>query len=99
MVNVGDRVGAILSSSNGVAEFIGYGVYQGREVPSEDAVGMGKNLRKLEIPNPKILLDSGSVVYGYECWWGPEEGVKKELAKMKEVKKVEMSDVRREWTE
>lgn len=23
--------------------------------------------------NPKIVLDDGEVVWGAECWWGPEE--------------------------
>ena len=23
--------------------------------------------------NPKIELDDGSVVWGFQCWWGPEE--------------------------
>jgi hypothetical protein len=25
--------------------------------------------------NPKILLDNGEVVWGYESWWGPEEEI------------------------
>ena len=29
--------------------------------------------------NPVIELDSGEVVYGAECWWGPEANVKKAL--------------------
>jgi len=24
--------------------------------------------------NPKIVLDDGEVVWGCECWWGPETG-------------------------
>lgn len=24
--------------------------------------------------NPKIVLDDGEVVWGCECWWGPEAG-------------------------
>lgn len=24
--------------------------------------------------NPKIILDDGEVVWGCECWWGPEAG-------------------------
>lgn len=22
-------------------------------------------------PNPKITLDNGDVIWGYECWWSP----------------------------
>ena len=31
------------------------------------------------IPNPKIVLDDGSVVWGCECWWGPAEKFEKEM--------------------
>jgi len=26
--------------------------------------------------NPKIILDDGEVVWGAECWWGPESAYK-----------------------
>jgi hypothetical protein len=26
--------------------------------------------------NPKIVLDDGRVVWGQECWWGPEDRVR-----------------------
>lgn len=97
MIKIGERVGTIYSCKNGIAEFLGYGTYQGREIPTEIAVGMlAESLRDAGIENPKILLDSGSVVYGCECWWGPEEIVKRELKKCKKVKKVEIYEVRKE---
>jgi hypothetical protein len=33
------------------------------------------------VGNPKILLDNGKVVWGAECWWGPEAEFKKRFAK------------------
>jgi len=30
-------------------------------------------------PSPKIRLDNGSVVWGCECWWGPETPVRHRL--------------------
>jgi hypothetical protein len=33
--------------------------------------------------NPKIVLDSGRVVWGMECWWGPEERVKETIGNRK----------------
>lgn len=33
------------------------------------------------LSNPCILLDSGKRVWGRECWWGPEDIVKDQLAK------------------
>lgn len=29
--------------------------------------------------NPKILLDDGRTVWGFECWWGPEDKTKKRI--------------------
>jgi len=96
----GDRVGAILGSDpHGKTEFLGYGVYEGDEIPRTDAIcGSARILRKNKQTNPKILLDSGSVVWGCECWWGPEEEVKKLLEGIKEVKKVDICDVREKFS-
>lgn len=70
-LNVGDRVGAMLSMTNERAvQFLGYGVYEG----DFNYPGM-----KSEFPNPRIRLDNGEVVWGMECWWGPEESVKQRL--------------------
>jgi hypothetical protein len=30
-------------------------------------------------PNPKLVLDNGDVVWGQECWWGPEARVQQIL--------------------
>ena len=63
---IGERVGAI---SHGDAETIylfGYGVYEGDFVPPE----------RFGIPNPRIRLDNGKTVYGFQCWWGSEERIR-----------------------
>jgi hypothetical protein len=31
------------------------------------------------LTNPCIRLDSGDIVWGMECWWGPEEKVREQL--------------------
>ncbi len=31
--------------------------------------------------NPCIKLDNGDIVWGRECWWGPEEEIKAQVAK------------------
>jgi hypothetical protein len=71
---IGGRVGAICGNKDGVIEVFGYGVYEGDHVPPEEAGGFN-----LGIPNPRIKLDNGDTVYGCECWWGPEEEIKKKL--------------------
>ena len=72
-VEIGSRVGAIQSADSEKVDFYGYGVYEGEEIPSKEE---NEFLNKLSIPNPKIKLDSGKFVWGYECWWGPEDRVK-----------------------
>ena len=67
----GDRIGAILSIKDGTVNLLGWGTYEGEEVPPIfSSVG---------IKNPKLKLDSGHIVWGYQCWWGDEERLKKEL--------------------
>lgn len=68
MRNIGMRVGAIAKADENTVTFFGYGIYAGDEVPPAD-IGLG-------FPNPKILLDTGEVVWGCECWWGPEAKVR-----------------------
>ena len=40
-------------------------------------------MEKHAFKNPKILLDSGDVVWGMECWWGSETKVKQMLENRK----------------
>lgn len=73
----GMRVGAICGTDEktGALHFFGYGVYLGKFTPPPN-VG-------IPFPNPKIKLDCGDVVWGCECWWGPEDEIKKSLAEYK----------------
>lgn len=50
--------------------FIGFGTYLGKEtvVVTDDD---GNYLT--EFITPKIQLDDGKIVYGYEVWWIPKE--------------------------
>lgn len=73
----GSRVGALLSvqQSANTAELFGYGVYDGhRDPPAHAPEWLGKN--------PHITLDNGKEVWGFECWWGPEDEVKQCLEGM-----------------
>lgn len=78
-METGTRVGAILRSDEKRVELLGYGVYEGMEVPPE---GM---LHDLDVPNPKIRLDNGTVVWGYQCWWGMEDRVKESIGEREVV--------------
>ena len=73
MNKVGDRVGAILGrTEEGETKFLGYGVYEGEGVPIEAVGPIAEALVETKSTNPMIRLDSGSVVYGCECWWGTD---------------------------
>jgi len=70
VVKIGDRVGAMLSCSETEVHLLGFGTYQGvNPVPG----------RSPGWSSPEILLDNGETVYGYECWWDEEEGVRELL--------------------
>lgn len=73
----GTRVGAVMSADDKAVKFFGWGTYAGHEVPGPEVGGfMGTLLREMKMVNPKINLDDGKVVWGCECWWGPEEKVR-----------------------
>lgn len=77
---VGTRVGALLSADKECVRVLGYGRYVGDEIPPADLPGIGDRgllqiIAEMGRANPKIVLDDGTVVYGAECWWGPEERI------------------------
>lgn len=79
------RVGAICDADKEEVRLFGYGVYEGDEVPPPGIQIFGADLHALGHTNPKIKLDSGKVVWGCECWWGPEEKVKATIGARKVV--------------
>lgn len=98
MAKKGDRVGAILGSEpDGTVNFLGYGVYDGEEVPSSAVGQLGEILRDTGNPNPKIVLDNGKVVWGCECWWGSEKRIAETLAQSVKVVEVDIDAVRVDW--
>ncbi len=63
MREIGTRVLAVKDATQTEVNIYGYGRYIGDE-PCPVMSG---------IPNPKIVLDNGDVVWGCECWWGAAE--------------------------
>ncbi len=82
IVQAGQRVGAICgSTADGGIDFYGYGVYVGEEVlppGTQTPFGAVKD-DDPPMKNPKIVLDSGDVVWGCQCWWGSEANVQEML--------------------
>ena len=85
-LEVGERVGAIMSADAEEVRLFGYGTYQGQEMPPEE---LG-----FPILNPKILLDSGDVVWGFECWWAEEDKIR-EMVGNRRVVEVSIETTRR----
>lgn len=90
---VGSRVGAILSADQETVHLLGYGVYDGEQeapfgpmgAPLEEYHAVMRELYGADTPvppykNPRITLDDGRVVWGCECWWGPEEQIRAKIA-------------------
>ena len=76
MSRIGERVGAIQSADAMTVELFGYGTYEGDHVPPEDVEGPFGRLGLFGAKNPMIRLDDGTVVWGCESWWGPEEKIR-----------------------
>ena len=94
MPKVGDRVGALCSAEEDTVKIYGFGVYEGDFVP-EGVGGMGAILASAGASNPRIRLDSGKTVYGCECWWGPEEEIKAQVAQYDTVVEVDIEEARK----
>ena len=101
----GMRVGAVLSADDAEVQFLGYGVYQGDEKPPGDLVFLGGLMQDMydqhpeferDHTNPKILLDNGDVVWGCECWGGPEDEIKKRLTDGRKIVEVRIGPIRDE---
>jgi hypothetical protein len=78
-VKVGERVGAVSHTEADKVFMFGFGVYQGEKVPPKGIRFMGMDLNAMKHYNPCVLLDNGKEVWGCECWWGPEELIKRQL--------------------
>ena len=89
----GERVGAVLSADQTTVKFLGWGVFEGREVPVGAVGQMAEVLAEMGVPNPKIKLDSGKVVWGCECWWGSEAEVE-QMMEGRKVVEVDIDEVR-----
>lgn len=58
-MNRGERIGAILSMTKTDVQFLDYGTFDGYETCEE----LGG------VASPKLTLDNGTTVWGYQCWW------------------------------
>jgi hypothetical protein len=99
-VKPGERVYAILHADGKQVHLLGFGHYVGDEVPTEPtgffrAIFGASTWAEVDkacgyaVPrpsNPKIVLDDGTIIWGAECWWGPESDYAAMLGTRTEVK-------------
>lgn len=81
-LKVGDRVAAVvdIDPEKKVITLYGYGVYEGEEIPEDPNVKfMGLPASDLRRPLRKIQLDSGQIVWSFECYLADEAEIKKEF--------------------
>lgn len=67
LLKYGDRVGVVHSILDDTVNLLGYGVYLGQQVPE---AGIDRNADSIIKGNgkaPAVKLDSGTIVYGWEC--------------------------------
>lgn len=78
---LGSRIGAIQSADQSEVLMFGYGTYQGDHVPPDDVMGpFATRIGLFAHKNPKLVMDDGTVVWGCECWWGPEDQIAEAIA-------------------
>lgn len=98
-VKVGDRVGAICSGKGDTIKIYGFGTFEGNHIPEEAVGPFAEAMRELKVENPRIRLDSGEVVYGCECWWGPENAIREKLEAYKTILEVSIDEDRKRVSE
>jgi len=97
----GERVGVIFGRDGSTVSFLGYGIYEGEEVPHTAVGFLVAGMIQANRKNPKILLDSGKLVWGCECWWGPEDKIIQRLDRWRdegfEIVDVDIDTLRAEY--
>lgn len=74
MSEVGYRVIAVEGTNARRTKLFGHGVYVGDlNIPAGTMTCLGKLEWGPPVRNPCIVLDSGAVVWGTQCWWSTIE--------------------------
>ena len=76
-MKIGTRIGALQSANADTVYLFGFGTYVGEEIPPDNVVGPFGHHGLLELKNPKLVMDDGTVVWGCESWWGDENAVRR----------------------
>jgi hypothetical protein len=63
------------------------------QIPEPDPAEIRRMVEEY-VANPRIKLDSGKTVWGYECWWGDEATFESKKADHKNVVEIDIDDAR-----
>jgi predicted PolB exonuclease-like 3'-5' exonuclease len=83
-LEVGERIAAILKLNvmNKKCYFLGYGVYEGKDIVPENTSGKrSKKFIRFHIPCCKLCMDDGNIYYDFQCWFMSEERFKEVFIK------------------
>ena len=73
----GLRIGVFHSITDTSLLLLGYGTFEGFEVPPPSIIIPGQGpVGAAGVAAPKLRLDDGTVVWGGEAWWNTEDTVK-----------------------
>ncbi|MFT3708018.1 MAG: hypothetical protein QM817_10215 [Archangium sp.] len=92
---IGTRVVAISHTTAERVFIFGFGTYDGSEAPTSfgDLTPFARSFLQF-FGTPRIRLDSGKVVYGYECWWGEADGFEQDGRGGRELVTIDIDDAR-----
>lgn len=82
MTKPGERVLAIRNADDKTVFVFGTGVYVGHERPPNGTLhpfGIVDDAFPADYTNPRIDLDNGKTVWGFQCWWGPEDATRRKF--------------------
>lgn len=93
---IGQRVGALMGADGDTVRVFGYGTYQGDQIPPAELKVQMWGV-PMDRPNPCIKLDNGKLVFGCECWWGPEELIKERVKQYSKIVNVDIAAERAKY--
>jgi hypothetical protein len=74
-IKIGERVGLVLKTNvrKHYCFFLGYGVYEGQFIPIDSIDKRVKRLNEEQKICCRFKLDSGEIIYDFQCWFMSEE--------------------------
>jgi len=73
-LQIGEKVAVILSADVDVVYLVGFGVYEGEDIPPMDIMGPNNiAMARFKQPQAKLKLEDGTTVWGCEVYFGSRD--------------------------